>query len=262
MRGYMDESNLNRGRYRAISLVSLPTSFFSIIESKLDKAVCKSVGGELKWVHIRQQRHVLAAQRLLDVALSAAEYGRLRIDTLWWDAHEIRMSRRDKLAKAEKLTHNLLRRVCSDRWEGPTIWKIFPDEGSDIDWSRTGDRSSRYQGSWGSSYLIDDVTPLKSHLSRFIQLADLFAGMATFAPDIAEDTSPNQTCALRHRIPVYEHLFDHLASMGCRPRLTLGSGMETVNRNAPINFWRYRDRAQVEAKLRKRSAILGNTRVA
>ncbi len=278
---FSDESSYTQGRFRSIAAVSLPygsPSCINAISAELGRVLECSEKGELKWRNIGRggQRNVERANAAVDFVISRLSQG-LRLDIVTWDIEDSRHSveERDDCANYCRMYFHLHRSLMRRRNSGAR-WHLHPDELSIIDWGTIRDCLTS-DGTWhqrdrAGQFLLEseEVRQIAPHIKTFgqvdsaqtpfVQLADLFAGMAAYTrknPEIIlallalekQETQPalfpadSPVCSMsqtdRGRFRVISHL-----NQSCK-REKLGVSLETKgylytpNPQSPINFWHY-----------------------
>lgn len=197
--GFSDESNWNRGRFRSIGLVTAPVAGYSEVEVALRKLMSELNISEFKWHKLSGFRERDVAIKMCKIAISAALEGKLRADVLIWDIEDERnkIVGRDDVMNFERMYFHLIRAVFRDRWPDESTWRLHPDQNSAIDWNNSErflQRASQgveiidpsllnaRRGAFIREYFkLAEIEELKSAKTPFIQLADLFAGVAAFS---------------------------------------------------------------------------------
>jgi len=273
---YSDESHYSTGRYRCLGMVTLESRKSASIRAALAEKLSESDVTEFKWAKLRIEEYRSLARELLTVAVEYAVARELRIDVLIWDTHDSRhaIRGRDDIANLQRMYYHLFKNVLSVRWPNESIWRLCPDEQSQIAWDQvqnflelTGARLNvdrdLFAGSELSDWLktefaIHSIVEAKSHEEALVQLADLFAGLCVYSrecygkfdyweksqsaqmPLFAEDSdSISLSNADKARCPVLAEL-----TSGCRTHklgvsLKSSQGLRTFDPKNPINFWWY-----------------------
>ena len=272
---FSDESHQSVGRHRSIGLVSAKYGHSGKLTSELTDILKETHVRELKWQKLDANNDCQAALNFVECAVRDACAGSIRIDVLVWDTRDSRheVIGRDDVANIHRMYYHLLKNVLIQRWPDGSIWHLYPDEQSSIDWSEIArflDMVSipvgqlRPLSGFGESleteFNIVHIEQRKSEAEPLIQMADLFAGMGIYSrekythfrcwllnyrrerqapllPEIA--TSVVLSNADRMRCPV----LDRLNGLCKKSRLGVGfderRGLHTHNPANPINFWCY-----------------------
>lgn len=274
--GFADESNWNIGRFRSLSLVTLPIEYLGGLEDELWALLKDSKVREFKWKKLRGAKERFAAVKMCGFAVKHASARRLRIDVLVWDIEDKRHSihGRDDIANLQRMYYHLFRNVLRARWPDDAVWRLHPDENSAMDWKTVEDcldsvsvttevecslfTGGRFCHRLRREFGIEEICPVSSADNPLLQLADLFAGLAVFSRDKfdeyqkwLETMSPQQSLfgqaevlkdlsrSSRERFQVLKE-FDGL----CKKRklgvsLKTEGGLRTFQPSNPINFWMY-----------------------
>ena len=191
--GWTDESSQNKGRYRAIGMVSHPAEFGSELEgdinSILDSVVDESglKRRELKWNKIDIFR-CRAYEKIVDYFLELSNLGNppVRVDILRWDIEDSRHSiqGRDDNQNLQRMYYHLFSNVISKRWPSGD-WCFFPDETGSVDWEEV----AFFLDIGGSKvdlkeqFNILSINEVDSKDNVLVQVADFFAGLSVFSKE-------------------------------------------------------------------------------
>jgi len=271
---FADESHWNKGKYRALALVTLPVARLGEFNAALLAKLRDSDIREFKWKRLDGAKQRFAALKFCRFVLDEACRNQLRIDTLTWDIEDERhrIRGRDDVANLGRMYYHLFRHVLRERWPDRSGWRLHPDEHTAIDWNglrhflSLASIDSRLQGeilevgklrlTFKREFGLEEFQPVSSLHHPFVQIADLFAGLATFSRESYErfvlwscDRSPQQQFwrAEPFRASVSEReRFALLAEFNalCKGRklgvsLKSHRGLRTLNPRNPINFWWY-----------------------
>ncbi len=272
---YCDKSAGATGRYQSLAAISGSASVLCRLRDKLCPMV--PCGREVKFARLTGDAvSSAAAQGFVDAALRAAYSGGVRIDVLTWDLHDERHTivGRDDAANTGRMAFHLFTKVAK-RHAHPR-WRLILDAGEGYDWSglapylnMTPVRGPR-RTTPGHPTLIEfedtrievmSVEEIDSASEVLVQLADLFAGLASFSYDEGERClrwAQAQECA--STLPGLDLVFGDSPRLSrgksCKYRLLislyetckslrLGVGLRTekhlVTRDPrqPVNFWAY-----------------------
>lgn len=194
-----DESHWGQGRYRAIGLVSLSIENYEPSKKELNNLLIESGIKEFKWNNLRSAREKFAAIKLVDFSVESALQRLLRFDILIWDIEDSRHSikGRDDLANLQRMYYKLFYNVIKKRWPDGCVWRLHPDEHTAMDWLEiknfllNKEIDIEYEKNLLSDktfrifirnvFNIEKIVPVESENEPYIQLADLFSGMAVFS---------------------------------------------------------------------------------
>lgn len=274
--GFADESYWNKGRFRSLGMVTLPLNCLEVMESEVRRLLSESQVGEFKWKKLDGAKERFAAEKLCTFAVEKACACQLRVDVLVWDIEDSRhkIAGRDDIANLERMYYHLFRNVLRARWPNDAVWRLCPDEHTALNWETVRDclehkstsvdvDRSLFTDGWFRIRLrrefgIEEIQPVSSGAHPFLQLADLFAGLAAFSHDKFDDyqkwlhskssqvslfdegdASDDPSRSSRERFRVLKK-FDGL----CKQRklgvsLKTKRGLWTPQPKNPINFWMY-----------------------
>jgi len=274
--GYSDESNWNTGRFRSLGLISAPIACSTVFEKELQGLLKELNITEFSWKRMDSAKEWLAAQRLCSFAVYNALANKLRVDVVVWDIDDRRhkVRRRDDVENLQRMYYHLFRNVLRARWPNDSIWRLHPDERTDVNWLTMRDclRSAacRQNGVLAHSaeglfrtrllreFGLEEIKPAISRETPLLQLADLFAGMAAFSRnkyneyafwiesnssqlklfDRSGQTESSSRRSLERFKVIYE--FDCICKNN-RLGVSLKNqrGLWTPKPENPVNFWQY-----------------------
>ena len=220
------------------------------------------------------KKNVARAKKLIDFVISSLSK-ELRIDAVIWDTHDSRhdVPNRDDLENYARLFFHLLRNLIGRREEG-SHWHLRPDIQGSIDWDTIHDCLGS-NGTWNRNSLqillgndFDCIPPeimslcqVDSTEAPFVQLADVFAGMAAYTrknpeivwsllakpegqyelgftrTDIPVGVEP--TDKDRGRFSVISYLYQRCKRERLGVSLRTKGYLWTYRPENPINFWHY-----------------------
>ncbi len=131
---YSDESGFPADRYQTLAVVSGRLDNLAALRSHLRDKLGNGVK-EVKWEEIRGHRpKTESAIGYLELAITYAISGKIRIDVLAWDTRDQRHTiyDRDDVANLERMYYKNMIHIAR-QWNNP-IWALFPDENSVLDW--------------------------------------------------------------------------------------------------------------------------------
>jgi hypothetical protein len=241
--GCLDESCHNTGRFRSLSVVSVPAEHHAELMDILTATIRESgFQSELKWTKVKTAKGRFAATKVIDLTADWVSTKRLRVDTLTWDTkdHRHAIRGRDDAANIGRMHHHLLMNALGKRWGTNTAWLLYPDE-SNVDWDVLSDclhfgerkrlrkhpEDPRLFGAGSNlGFAVCDVQQKKSHEDPIIQVADFFAGVAAWTASnydlyqrtasnhsgqvslFGDDDAPKTSNSERYRCEVVAHLLD------------------------------------------------------
>ncbi|MHB2153726.1 DUF3800 domain-containing protein [Calditrichota bacterium GD2] len=272
--GFSDESNWNTGRFRSLGLVTCPIKYLDELQTQLQKLIQESGISEFKWKKLRGAKERFAANKICEFTIYNARIGKLRVDILIWDIEDSRhkIEKRDDIANLQRMYYKIFQNVFRKRWPNDSIWRLYPDEQTAIDWDTIKDYLKRAsesieieqslltQGkillSIKQEFGIEEILPVSSKEHSLVQLVDLFAGMAVFSYDkfdeyhiwlknTSQQTSLFEEDSLKTSKGSIERfkVFNQLDRLCKKYRLGVSlrsrKGLWTANPANPINFWLY-----------------------
>ncbi len=272
---FCDRSGAASGRYQSLAAISGPVSVLCRLRDELG---AKSPSGrEVKFSKLKGDAAMsAAAEGFIRAALCAASRGGVRIDVVTWDLHDERhtIAGRDDVANMGRMAFHLFTEVAK-RHAHPR-WRLFLDAGEEYDWSglrpyldMTSVRGPRRTTPDHPALIpfedmrieVVSVNEIDSASEVLIQLADLFAGFASFSHDEGEaclrwaegqgcistlpglelacDDSPTlsrgKSCKYGLLIALYETCKSLRLGVGLKGRKHL----VTRDPDRPVSFWPY-----------------------
>ncbi|MCX2728274.1 hypothetical protein OO015_12315 [Thermomicrobium sp. 4228-Ro] len=285
---FADKAHCNTGRYRAIGLVTLGAQHQPNIERMIQNILTKhGVTSELKSSQIDRGQDRDEARDLLRTALRLIAQDQLRVDVLIWDIEDSRhkVPRRDDLNNLQRLLYHICKVVLTQRWPAEACWAIYPDQQDGIDWQALHRMLRLGIAGWHRQrpgQLLEPVTllriaelrPVSSADTPISMLADLLAGLATFAYEqwstfrdwrqeqrgqirlpLATESDPASQISKRTllRFAILDAVLAACSRHGLDAALDTSRGLRTKDPACRLNFWRYTpqgayDRAPVKPK--------------
>jgi hypothetical protein len=191
---YSDDSGSDNKRYQALSVVSGKVSVLVRMKDELKGILSSNGVKEIKFEHVSGHGpNMGCANKFIELAVSMARAGSIRIDTITWDLWDSRhhVQRRDDSANMERMYYRVLRHM-GECWK-QVNWDFFPDEQSGVNWESVrsylnSTRMNRVEPGIlrlfkekPINFAFASVSPSKSGQEALIQLADVFAGVARFS---------------------------------------------------------------------------------
>ena len=266
---FSDDSKHSEGRYNSLCVVTLGAVEFEPLNSELEKLLSDSgIKSEFKWSKLGGAQYRFAAEKMIDFVLRNID--QLRLDVLIWDINDSRHKNligRDDTENLVRMYYHLIATTCSKKWPMEAVrWMWYPDEQSSVDWStlRTFICSKKYRRghdlfSTNSKFEMVDlsVEPARSHQHSFIQLADLFAGLAAYSwgnfaqynlwiEQQKESGLFTQKNVIKfsnsenERFPILHNFKESCTAKGMKISLESSSGLFSHRPMNRINFWFYR----------------------
>lgn len=268
---FFDESSWSQGRYRAISMVSLEYKDYAEMNGALAE-ICKHKNKEIKWKNVSKGVGI----DLINFTFNNLH--RMRVDVLLWDIEDSRhknVMHRDDLQNLQRLYYRLMHTIMRDRWPDGSVWNLFPDEQSGIDWcairsflEQKSEHNSIEAGLYEriefrtrKSYSTLDINQCQSQKFPFIQLADFFAGIACyshaefdkiclFKDEVIGQGMILDVCGLeadintlssrdKIRIPLVWYLANKAKKGKHSVSFSKHKGFVTLRKDNPLNFWFY-----------------------
>lgn len=257
--GFTDESAHNIGRFRAVGIVSMPTSQVNKLSIEL-RSILQQSGfhNEFKWQEVKDAKGRFAGRKCIDFSLRHCSSKSLRIDIVTWDINDSRhfVPRRDDSANLERMYYHLFKFVVCQQWPAHSSWLLFPDENPAINWDALREFLNLKSG---TNKAINKIEPIDSKHSSLVQLADFFAGMCRYSREkfvkidawqkkelIELKLFDNQTTAFEslsgsdeERCVVVNNLNERCKYLKMGVSLNTHSGLRTLDSSYPINFWWY-----------------------
>lgn len=195
---------------------------------------------------------------------------KLRVDVLIWDNKDNRhnIPGRDDAKNLAIMYYHLVYNVFTKRWPKGSVWELFPDRNNEIDWeilvqilnnkglinSFKTDHKGNITISLIEEYKIN-IIPSTPPVNPLIQLADIFAGMASYSRKNFKIWKEWELSGQRRLIPLEDEIsLTRRDRERCRvmdafnkkcKEKTLGvslnssKGFKTFEPSNPINFWFY-----------------------
>lgn len=273
---FADETRYNIGRFRGVALVTLAAAKAPALEAELQVLLASAGLAEFKWERLRTARYRFAALALIDLVLARAAAGSLRVDVVVWDIADRRhaVQARDDVANLQRMYGFLFSSVLRLRWPAGSRWRLHPDEQTALDWHQVADcldaaagmaapaapdlfAAGGFRQRLRREFAIVQIAPLASQASPFVQLADLFAGLAVFSRAAYADydrwqaafgaqqhlwppeASGSLSNSARERCLVLRHLDERCKAHKLGVSLKTRKGLWTRQPRNPVNFWWY-----------------------
>jgi hypothetical protein len=197
--GFSDESHYTHGRYRGVAMVSLAAPDHARFSEELAVILNGCGLKEFKWTDLSSAQHRFAALKMIEWVFPKLLQQSIRIDVLIWDTSDSRhkIEGRDDLANLSRMYYHLFKNVLRERWPNESLWMIYPDENSAINWmeidsflsyagmtvemQRHLSETNKWKLRIKTEFSIHRILPCRSHEHVFVQLADLVVGLAIYS---------------------------------------------------------------------------------
>ena len=277
-KGYVDESNWNESvrDFRSLACVSFQEKNYDYISQKIDE-VWPRVGTKskvVKWANVSSRTNERQVKQIIKVVSDLAYEKNLRVDTLIWSKSDCRHNVQERIGEQlldKKDLHNMcgicLRNVIHRRWQkntplfGGTVvsWSFLIDQNPGIDNSRL-ERSLPFYKDKNDENLVVNVHQGTAQSNRFIQIADIFAGMGAYSHEfcskfharqnrnsgqlnfleLVENPVVKSPPNSKQRFAVIEYLLDLCIDCGFGVSIDGKTGLIVKDPKTPINFWLYK----------------------
>jgi len=283
--GFADESHYNKGRYPTLAVISFKKEDYESIKRQVCTLLKESDVKELKWEKIKDAKYRFAAEKICELVVALACKNILRVDTLIWDIEDTRhkIKGRDDLQNLHRMYHHLLKNVLQRRWEDGAIWILHPDEQTAISFDSiryflgmkqralTPAERDLFSGNkpslvWKQFYHIADIRPVKSHEEPFVQISDMFAGLASFSYQcfkkykIWEEKHSSQprlfnsfkegedqfSKSENERFRVLQFFISECKRQKMRVSLNSHNGLKSMDPRNALNFWPYKPQHELD----------------
>jgi hypothetical protein len=275
---FSDEAYYRNSRFRSIALISLEKAGVETVAQSLELLISDSDMSEFKWSDLGGARERFAAKKLINESIKLSLEDKLRIDVLIWDIKDNRhdINRRDDNANLQIMYYHLFNSTLRIRWPSGSVWELFPDEQSIINWEEMGEvllfagkefREARDLFSQNQflydlfqDYKIQRINELDSKDCSLIQVADLFAGIGAYSHscydkyvkwkkensnqismEILQDSEEELIISNRdkERCEIIDYLNKICKSNSLSVSLETNNGFISYKPSLPINFWLY-----------------------
>lgn len=257
--GFSDESHTDQGCWTSIGMVTMENSSLAQMEKTLREQLQSiETKSEIKWTKTKKGWGSDAAKIICDFVVEKAVKRELRIDTIIVDKKY--MANTDRKESISKIYYSLFKNVLEYRWGKEQVWNLYPDENNSIWWKEIENFLERGSERWLKTFDgielrkmfdVHHIRPMDSQSSIFLQVADIFAGMAVFSRSHYDKYEawhgPNQTLdnTKHHNSGEASRfkLLRHFKSICKRRRLGVSlkttRGLRTFDPCNRINFWMY-----------------------
>lgn len=277
---YSDESHHNQGAHRALGVISLTSDNSTILSEEIRNLNIDSDVIEVKWKKVDSAHYRFAAEKIINICVEYARTSKLRVDVLIWNVNDPRhkIIGRDDKKNLQNMYIQVLTQVIFRRWKSNSVWKIFPDQNTIIDWGylikvvnnpkRFSDqnRQSHDFGWVGPKFQQEvlEITEVNSRETHLCQAIDLFTGLAVFSHDHSKEyhewirQENNRKTGQQSLFDLGKTELSGGVSEKCKVVNTLlnatrdkqvfdlqfqsNGGLVTRNPSTPINFWFYESR--------------------
>lgn len=257
--GYADEAHYNVGRYRGLALVSMRAADAPHLRAEVVAILHESNSNECKWEKVRSAKNRFTAQKLLHWTLDHALADVVRVNVLTWDTGTSDDQRQGThhMKRLRSTYLRLFAGVMRTRWPDARRWRFHPDEQEALDWRAIQqDLRATVARDPVRPVEIDRITPCVSHEEPFVQIADLFAGIAVFSragydtyerwlcsPDEHHDEPAGEqeppvrlSSSLRQRCLILDEFYTKCKLHDAHVSLRTNRGLRTYDPQPPIAF--------------------------
>ncbi|MEO1785201.1 DUF3800 domain-containing protein [Thermodesulfobium sp. 4217-1] len=266
---YTDESASKSQRFRSICAISGLSNNLEKLKEELKSKINLYGLSELKFAEVRtHQPRVNCAKDFISVAVDYASRREIRIGVIIWDLHDSRHSiqGRDDRENLERMYFHLLRNIV-ERWKRFNC-RFYPDEHSKYNYKKIVDYLSKTKYPREEPYILElfrkerrqfnfiDVKEQKSEEQVLIQLADLFAGIACFSRENAnnfksykkkkEDETEDIGKTFKNRFELIELIKKECEECKIKISLNTCDFLKTFKPSQPINFWHYEPQGEYD----------------
>jgi hypothetical protein len=285
---FADEHNYDSGsgRFGSIALITMKKDNYKTVSSSITNAITEAgvTRTEFKWTETKRTNHKKAAIKLVDLSVELALNAHVRIDVILWDYQDARhnITDRDNIKNFHIMYYHLLTNTLHKFWPDRSIWILYPDETSCVNWSdiqsfsniksvkRTEETLFQLSEAL-KSYHVRQIKQVASGKSPVSQLADLFAGLIPYSRQcydkyeairigkkggaLFESSEFIITTSDRNRYEIITQLLKHKEKQKFGISFENSKGFRSLkpSKDYPINFWWYepqhkKDKAPVKLK--------------
>lgn len=191
---FSDDSKHRDGIYNSLALITLKREDYNCLNKKLKDILKKSgISKEFKWVKLNGVKYRYAAEKLVNFVFNYLNF--IRIDVLTWNLKDSRhknIPNRNDSENLVRMYYHLMSTTLSMRWPIPnSVWNWYPDRQSAVNWKTLKDCINNkkhpciadlfQQNPNFEQVKLERIEPSESSEHPFIQLSDLFAGIAAYS---------------------------------------------------------------------------------
>jgi len=191
---FSDDSKHNDGRYNSLAIATLKKEHFEALNKQVNDLLIESgIHDEFKWEKLRNAKYRFTAEKIINFVFSNQSC--LRIDVVIWDLEDKRhkdLKNRDNSENLVRMYYHLASSTLSKRWPiNDSIWQWRPDEQSSVNWDTLQDCINNKKHVYVADLFqqnpdfervnLKPIKPSNSGEHSFIQISDLFAGMAAYS---------------------------------------------------------------------------------
>ncbi len=249
---FADETNYNRGAFPGIALVSMEKTAVSPLRHQYQNILDETRVDEFKWSRLHSAKRRFAALKMIELTLECLQNKQMRLDILTWDIQDKRhrVLKPDRIANLQRMYYHLFRNVLQARWPDTAVWQLCPDEHTAVAWQTLHDYlDNNAIIEFKQTFQINQIVQCDSDKEPFIQLADLFVGMASYSracyekirlwqkePEAAKESLSHSDL---ERCQIIHSLNQHCKRKRLGVSLATHKGLRTMNPAKPLNFWWY-----------------------
>lgn len=257
--GFADEAHYNVGRYHGVALVSICAADTQSLRAEMRAILEQSGAIECKWEKVRSAKNRFTAQKLVRWTLDHALSGTLHVNVLTWDTGTSEDQRQGThhIRRLHSTYLHLFASVMLTRWPDARCWRFHPDQQEALNWQAV-ERELKSMTALDMTHTveIDQILPRVSHEEPFVQIADLFAGLAVFSREGYDDyerwlCSPPEdhdepageqdpplrlSSSLRQRCLILDEFYTECKMRGVHVSLRTNRGLRTYDPQTPLAF--------------------------
>ncbi|NPE30047.1 DUF3800 domain-containing protein [Methanococcoides sp. SA1] len=191
---FSDDSKHESGVYNSLSVVTIEKNQYEELSNDFQRIMRNTqIGSEFKWIKLRSANYRFAAINLIDFVFN--NRAKIRIDTIIWNLEDSRhkdIIGRDDNENLVRMYYHLISTTTGKRWpKKDVVWNWYPDQQSCVNWETHKDciTTKKYKNAQGLFEIvpefenvdINEIVPSDSKEYCFIQIADFFAGIASYS---------------------------------------------------------------------------------
>lgn len=269
---YSDESNHTASKFGSICLITGDKKSMKLFEKDLAGTLESSNVKEFKFDQINSGKMIHCGLKMIDKLFPYLLNKKIRVDILIWSPQE-----RDKHLPENskkvfgKMYYHLLNHVLGSRWNNSSIWAIYPDQQSLINWNElkeileNTDKKISISKKENGGHIFEilcknkicEIEEVNSMNYPICQIADLFAGVGSSghlrkeALVLYDDCQThlggkliNNTNKDIGKIRIISHLRKKCRDNEFKIDFSPNKGIKTIDPNNPINFWLFKHTMQ------------------
>jgi hypothetical protein len=278
---FSDEHNYDSGsgRFGSIALITMEKDSYKTVSSSITNAITEAgvTRTEFKWTETKRANHKKAAIKLVDLSVKLALNAHVRIDVILWDYKDARhnITDRDSIKNFHIMYYRLLTNTLHKFWPDGSIWILYPDEISCVNWGDVQSFSNiksvkrteetLFQLSEAlKSYHVRQIKQVSSKESPVSLIADLFAGLIPYSRycydkyeaikiekeggSLFELSKVEITNSDRCRYEIITQFLKHKEKQKLGISFESSRGFRSYNpsQDFPLNFWWYEPQSEID----------------